>query len=85
MARADFQVLPQVALWSHTEIDTGMPTVKVIAETKVAAFIRLDREESLTQPSSMMILKITDSEKLHKLFSLRRQFIYKSSYSLMSS
>jgi len=27
-----------------------MPTVKVIAEMKAAAFIRLDGEESLTQP-----------------------------------
>lgn len=52
---------------------------------EVATFIWLEREESLTQPSSAIILKITDSEKLQKLFNLRRQFTYKSSYSFMSS
>lgn len=42
LAWATFQVLPQVALWSYKEIETWMPTAKVVAETKVAAFIQLD-------------------------------------------
>lgn len=61
MARATFQVLPQVALWSYKERKTWMSTVKVIAETKIAAFIQLDTEAYLALPSSVRILKAQKS------------------------
>lgn len=61
MARATFPVLPRAALWSYRERETWMPTVKVAAETEVAAFIQLGTEASLAQPSSAMILKTQKS------------------------
>lgn len=69
---------------SSLEIDTWVPIVKVRAEMKEADSFKVAKK-NLTQPRNMMILKITDAEKLHKLFCLRRQFIYRSSYLLIPS